>query len=61
MGQMEFGSSILVIIFAILSGKHFTDHTLQMYRLISPTISAFYIDTRTVETHTDQNLYPYAV
>ena len=35
MGQMDFISSIIVILdfFSKLSGKHFIDHTLQMYRL----------------------------
>ena len=37
MGQMDFISSIYVrFFFPKLSGKHFTDNTLQMYRLISP-------------------------
>ena len=36
MGQMDFISSIFVrFFFSKLSGKHFIDHTLQMYRLIS--------------------------
>ena len=36
MGQMDFISSIFVkLFFPKLSGKHFIDHTLQMYRLIS--------------------------
>ena len=37
MGHMDFISSIFVrFFFPKLSGEHFIDHTLQMYRLISP-------------------------
>ena len=36
MGQMDLFSSIFVRFFPKLSRKHFIDHTLQMYRLISP-------------------------
>ena len=37
MGQLDFISSIFVrFFFSKLSGKHYVDHTLQMYRLISP-------------------------
>ena len=51
MGQMDFISSIFVrFFFSKLSGKHFIDHTLQMYRLINPTVCAFYPDSQTVET-----------
>ena len=50
MGQMDFISSIFVrFIFSKLSRKHFVDHTLQMYRLIS-LLCAFYPDSQTVET-----------
>ena len=36
MGQMDFISSIFVRFFSQLSGNHFIDHALHMYRLISP-------------------------
>ena len=36
MGQMDFISSMLLHFFTKLSGKHFIDHMLQIYRLISP-------------------------
>ena len=51
--DMDLGSNYL----AILSGNHFTDLTLQMYRLISPHIvCAFYPDARTVNTYSDQHI-----
>ena len=39
MGQMDFISSILLDFYSKLSGMHFTDHTLRVYKDISPILS----------------------
>ena len=60
---MAFNSSIFVafVCFAILSVKHFTDHTFQISVLIRPISCAFYRDAQTVEAHLDQSIYPCAI
>ena len=52
MGKMDFINSIFVrFFFSKLSGKHFTDHTLQiMYRLINPCCLCILPASQTVET-----------
>ena len=58
---MDFRSSSFIDIFAILSWKHFNNYRLQMYMRISPHSCAFYSGAHTVDTHSDQCIYPCSV
>ena len=62
MGKIDLSKAFLLDTFSKkLSEKHFTDHTLQMYMLISPHCLCILPDAQTVKTLSDKPLYPCAV